>query len=201
MIHAVLFDFDGVLLDSFDAWLALMNAAAVHFGHPPISAEAFRKANGQSTQVDVDSFYPDQTVESIEAFYREHFSEYAGAAKVDPQAHSVIQALDDRELLSAVITNTHSLIARPLLKAAGLLPHALVAADDVAKPKPAPDMIFRACEVLGAEPWDALVVGDSRFDRQAAASAGSPFAGIHGITGNFTISELREVLDIVDGRG
>ena len=29
---AAFFDMDGVLLDSFEAWLSLMNAAAVHFG-------------------------------------------------------------------------------------------------------------------------------------------------------------------------
>ncbi|MCH7482225.1 MAG: HAD-IA family hydrolase [Chloroflexi bacterium] len=70
---------------------------------------------------------------------------------------------------------------------------------DVPEAKPAPDMVYRACEVLGVEPWDVLVVGDSPYDRDAAAAAGAPFAGIGGIEGNFTLSDLRQVLEVVDG--
>ena len=51
-IAAVLLDMDGVLLDSFEAWCAVMNATAVHFGLPPISRDAFGQAFGQSTEAD-----------------------------------------------------------------------------------------------------------------------------------------------------
>ena len=196
---AVLFDMDGVLLDSFDAWLSVVNATAAHFGYPPVVEQAFRAIFGGPTQADVDAFFPKHTVANIEAFYAANFASHAAAATALPGAGRVLDELDAQGVPTAVITNTPSAIARRLLESLGLIPNALVAADNVANPKPAPDMIFRACEVLDVEPWDVIVVGDSVFDQQAAAAAGVPFAGFGGIAGNFTISRLEDVLALVDG--
>jgi HAD superfamily hydrolase (TIGR01549 family) len=201
MIQAVFFDMDGVLLESFDAWFELMNATAKRLVYPPIEREAFRRVFGASTEDDVENFYPIETVEKVEADYAAHFHEHASLVEANPDAKAVIDALDARSVPTAVITNTPSVIARSLLESADILPNALVGGDDVSRPKPAPDIIFRACEVLEIEPWDALVVGDSPYDKQAAAEAGSPFAGFGGIQGNFTISGLWQVIDIVEGRG
>ncbi len=200
-LQAVLFDMDGVLLDSFEAWLSLMNATARHFGYPPVPRDHFRSVYGQPTSADVAAYFPDQTVESVEAYYDAHFHEHAAANKVNPEAASVIEALKERGLGVGVITNTPSSLARQILQSAALEPDVVVGGSDVAKAKPAPDVIFRACEMLGVEPWDALVVGDSRYDKQAAAAAGAPFVGIGGIEGNFTIKDLGQVLGIVDGLG
>ena len=199
MINAVLFDMDGVLLDSFEAWASLLDAAARHFGNPPVTREAFRAVYGQSTQVDVDRFFPGQTVESVEAYYEAHFAEHAGAVEVDPGAADILAALDRQGVPTAVITNTPSALARQMLERASLVPNAVVGGSDVPQPKPAPDMVFRACELLAVEPWDALVVGDSDYDKQAAAAAGAPFAGIGGIAGNYTLRDLHQVLDVVEG--
>jgi HAD superfamily hydrolase (TIGR01509 family) len=198
-MDAVLLDMDGVLLDTFDAWLSLMNTAAAHFGHPPIEEPAFRRAFGGPTEADVDQFFPSQTVQSLDAYYEAHFADHAASAKALPGARTLLDALDNRGLLTAVITNTASGLARRLLESLELVPHALVGGDDVERPKPAPDMVFRACTVLGVEPWNVLVVGDSTYDKEAAAAAGAPFAGIGGIAGNFTLTRLDEVLAIVDG--
>lgn len=199
MIIAVLFDMDGVLMDSFEAWASLVDAAARHFGHPSVTRGAFRAVYGQPTQSDVDHFFPDQTVESVEAYYEAHFAEHAAAAEVVPGAVELLTALERQGVPTAVITNTPAALARQMLDSASLAPNAVVGGSDVPNAKPAPDMVFRACELLGVEPWDALVVGDSPYDKQAAASAGAPFAGIGGIEGNFTLSDLHQVLDIVEG--
>jgi beta-phosphoglucomutase-like phosphatase (HAD superfamily) len=196
---AVFFDMDGVLLDSFEAWLAVMNAAALDLGCPQITREAARDAFGQSTQADAELFYPGHASGDVDAFYVAHFHEYAGLALATLGASSLLDDLDARGISTAVITNTPSEIARPVLEALNLIPHALIASDDVKNPKPAPDMIFRGCEVLGLSPWDVLVVGDSKFDQQAAAAAGSSFAGFGGIGGNFTIAEITDVWSILDG--
>ncbi len=194
------FDLDGVLVDSFEANLALMNDAAAAFGYPPIDRDALRACFGQSVQDDVKRFYPGASVEAVRAFFVERYTDHAGLVAVRPGAHEALEALDARGLLSAVITNSQSSTSRALLEAKGLIPHALVGEDNVARPKPAPDMVFRACEVLGVPPWEVLVVGDSVYDREAAAAAGCLFAGI-GVTGAFTIGHLSEVAGIVDGAG
>jgi HAD superfamily hydrolase (TIGR01509 family) len=196
---AVFFDMDGVLLDSFEARLAVMNAASIHFDCPPVARDVFREAFGQSTQADAEQFYHGRTASEVDAFYIAHFHEHAALATATPGAQHLLDELDARGIPTAVITNTHSEIARPLLEGLNLIPHALIAPDDVKNPKPAPDMIFRACEVLGLTPWDVLIVGDSKIDQQAAAAAGASFAGYGGIGGNFTIAEITDVRAILDG--
>lgn len=115
-------------------------------------------------------------------------------------AAAVIEALDARGLVSAALSNGPSGPARALLEAQGLIPHALVAVDGERKPLPAPDLVFRACEVVEVPPWEVLLVDCSDAGRQAAASAGCLFAGC-GTPGAFAISALEEVLGIIDGAG
>jgi len=45
-------------------------------------------------------------------------------------------------------------------------------------PKPAPDQVLRACRLLGVEPDDSLMLGDSTWDGAAATAAGAAFIGI-----------------------
>ena len=113
MTVAVLFDLDGVLVDSFDAWLALKNDAARHFGHPAISAEQFRASFG-TTAGDVERFFPSASAARVEAFYEEHFADHVGAIRAVPGASEIIDQLDKRGLLSAVITNAASSTARTI---------------------------------------------------------------------------------------
>ncbi len=115
-------------------------------------------------------------------------------------AAAVIEALDARGVVSAVLTSGPSEPARSLLETLGLIPHALVGADGDRKPMPAPDLLFRACEVLGVPPWEVLLVDRSDTGRQAAASAGCLFAGIN-TAGAFAIGDLGETLGIVGGAG
>ena len=121
-----------------------------------------------------------------------------GAA--DPEAAAVIEALDARGIVSAVLTNNPSEPTRTLLETLELIPHALVGTNGERKPMPAPDLLFRACEVLGVPPWEVLLVDSSDAGRQAAASAGCLFAGMN-TSGAFTIGRLGDVVGIVDGAG
>ena len=199
LLSAVLFDLDGVLIDSFNAWLAVLNDTAAHFGHPSVAEADFRRIFGQPTQADVDNFLPGEDVDAIDAYYVTRFTEHFADIRVIPGARELLSALDAQGTLTAVVTNTVPAIARPLLERLDLIPHALVGRGDVPRPKPAPDMVLRACEVLGVEPWDTLVVGDSPADKQAAAAAAVPFAGFGGIEGNYTITSLGQVTSITNG--
>ena len=117
-----------------------------------------------------------------------------------PEAAPLIEALDARGIVSAVLTDRPPEPARALLETLGLIPHALVGTDGERKPMPAPDLLFRACEVLEVPPWEVLLVDCTDVGRQAAASAGCLFAGM-GTSGAFTVGGLGEVLGIVDGAG
>jgi phosphoglycolate phosphatase/AHBA synthesis associated protein len=195
-MRAVLFDLDGVLVDSYQAWFHLINAAARDLGYPAISPERFQEIWGQGVDLDVEVFFTRHTVPEVEGYYTRHFREHASYIDTNPQSREVFAALRERGCGIAIITNTPSLIAREVITHAGLEPDILVGGTDVPHGKPAPDMVFRALESLGVSTEEAILVGDSRFDREAAAAAGVRFAA-YGTEGEIRLDNLNEVLALM----
>ena len=83
-MEAVLFDLDGVLIDSYDTWFHLMNAAAREFDNPQISREAFADCWGQGVHEDVRRFYPQKSVAELEEYYEAHFMAHREHLRIDP---------------------------------------------------------------------------------------------------------------------
>ena len=169
--HAVLFDMDGVLVDSYEAWFRLMNTAAEKFGYAPITPEQFKNIWGQGPDLDVELFFTRHTVPEVEAYYNRHFRDFEQYVRANPSAKEVFRTLHDNGTGVAVITNTPSPIAQDVLRYAELHPDVLVGGTDVPRGKPAPDMVIKALATLGVSKERALLVGDSHFDKEAAAAA------------------------------
>ena len=178
MIRAVLFDLDGVLVDSYEVWFQAMNTVARELAVPPISREAFADCWGQGVEQDVERFYPDSSVPELEDRYARAYPKHLEHLKVDPDAPGLLAALRERGLGTALITNTPQPIARTVLERAGLTLDAVVGGTDVPNAKPAPDMVLHACALLEVSPEAAVVVGDTAYDREAAAAAGVDFIGV-----------------------
>jgi HAD superfamily hydrolase (TIGR01509 family) len=193
-LEAVLFDLDGVLIDSYRVWYELLNAAAAELGYPSISPGLFRECWGQGSRLDRERFFPRHTLEEVERYYQDHFLEHVDALEVAPGVPELFEALRARSLGSGVVTNTPRALAARLVRRARASPDVVVGGDEVAKPKPAPDMIWLACERLGVSPARVLVVGDSRHDREAARAAGARFAGLR-TGGELELASLAELLE------
>ncbi len=191
-LEAVLFDLDGVLVDSYQVWFRLMNAAAVRFRAEPVSASAFRAMWGQG--VDADAEHLGCTVDQLEGFYNDHFMSFGDAMAIDPAAGPVLERVRAAGLKTALVTNTPTPLAGQILAAAQLECDAVVGGTDVPSPKPAPDMVLRACVLLGVLPSKAVMVGDSGFDREAAAGANVRFVGVR-IDGYRRVERLGELVD------
>ena len=194
MIRAVLFDMDGVLVDSFDGWLDLINSAAIHFRRPPVSKDEFLKVYGQSTQLDVEIFFPFQSVEEVDGYYETQFGILAENVKLMTGAKRALAEITTRGIGTAVITNTGGGLARSILEKVDLHPQHTIGGDEVVNAKPAPDMLFLACELLGVSVADVVLVGDSRFDVEAAFAAGVDSIGVNGIEGDYSIDSMDGLL-------
>jgi phosphoglycolate phosphatase/AHBA synthesis associated protein len=191
--RALLFDLDGVLIDSYEVWFSLLNGAARDLGYPAISREAFHASWGQGVEEDVRSFFTRHGVAELERYYHAHFGDHTAHLAVAAAVPEVFAALRRRGLPSAVITNTPNPLARSLVERAGATPDVVVGGSDVPRAKPAPDMVLEACSRLGVAPGESWVVGDSRFDRDAARAAGARFAGL-GIEGDLALRDLADLL-------
>ena len=176
-MRAVLFDLDGVLVESYAVWRALLNTFARERGYPAISDEAMSAAWGQGVDADARMFFAGTSVEELADFYNRRFADHVEGLSVMPGAASVVARVREAGLATAVVTNTPAPLATAMLRQAEVEPDVLVGGTDVPRPKPAPDGVLRACELLGVAVGAAAMVGDSHFDRQAAGAAGALFVG------------------------
>jgi len=198
MIKAVLFDMDGVLVNSFNAWLALINDTARHFDYSEISKASFMSVYGQSTEKDVEAFFPGRTVHEIDTYYADHFHEHSSRVEIAPSTIEVLEKIKNYTLSFSVITNTSGGLARKIIRELGIEIELVIGGDEVPASKPAPDIVYRACELLDVSTDEAVVVGDSIYDIQAATSAGAISVGVHGVKGDKTIAGLEELPDLLE---
>jgi len=174
MVKAILFDLDGVLVDSYEVWFHLLNAVATRNQYAAITREMYKHSWGQGLEVDVKLYYTRHTVEQLRAEYDILYPDYLHHMKVMEGAAETLQSIT---LPKAVITNSPGNLARKALSVAKLDGYltTIVGSDEVARSKPAPDGIFEACRRLGVLPAETIMIGDSKFDEGAAKAAGTDF--------------------------
>ncbi|MBI2570574.1 MAG: HAD family hydrolase [Candidatus Schekmanbacteria bacterium] len=181
-IRAVLFDMDGVLIDSFAAWLRVMNKALRFFSAVPaaLAPETYAASWSQGAEQDVATYFPGRSVGEVRAFYRQELRCHLAAIRVLPGAAETLRALRARELRLACVTNTESDLAEEILDRSGLLGalSLVVGPDRGGGEKPSPTPLLWACEVLAVSPAHAVMVGDSELDVAAARAARMPVIGV-----------------------
>lgn len=196
--RGILFDMDGVLIESTETWFRAVEEAGRTFRGRPVTREEFLPTFGQGAEGDVEVFGLACTPEALDAFYLAYFLEHAAASlHVDPAAATVLRALKERGIRRSVVTNTMATLAAHLLREAGLwdLFDAVVCADEVPNAKPAPDPLLEGCRRLSLSTSEVWMIGDSRFDAEAAAAAGVWFVGLRR-EGDVRIEELGALIDL-----
>jgi len=191
----VLFDLDGVLIDSYEVWFHLVRATAQRFGAPEVTRASFAPGWGQGIASDLERWYPGRTVDEVERYYTAHFLDHAEHLRVDPDAGPVLATLRGAGVPTALVTNTPGPLARAIVARTGLALDAVVGGTDVPNAKPAPDVVLAAARCLRVAPGESVMIGDTEFDRAAARAAGVRFVGL-GIEGDVTLGALREVVEL-----
>ena len=178
-VRAVLFDMDGVLVFSEDAWFDVYNETLRSFGHAPIPRAAFDAIYGNGTEADRDAYMPERSVAEVDAAYVHFFGKCLGRIRPNSEAAAALVALRARGVVTSVATNTNRMLAGRILEATGLLElvDAVSGADEAGAGKPDPAVVRLAAERAGAPLGDCLFVGDSRFDEEAARRAPVRFVG------------------------
>jgi HAD superfamily hydrolase (TIGR01509 family) len=184
-IKAVIYDCDGVLFDSFESNLAFYSLVMEHFGMPPLDRNDADTMRILHTYCNKDVltylFNGDDRMADVRAFsatidYRKLFP----LMRMEEGLRETLEALYGRYQL-AVCTNRASSMEL-LLQSFGLERYfsLVMTAGRVVNPKPHPEPLFKVLEHYGLRPDQALFVGDSEVDRQAADAAGVPFVAYRG---------------------
>jgi sugar-phosphatase len=154
---ALLFDMDGVLIDSTPAVARVWRQWAVEHGFNP--EDVIRSAHGRPSMATVRQFLPhaDHEAENREVERRE-IEDLEGIV-VLPGAKQLLNSLPyDRW---TIVTSATRALAEVRLRAAGLpIPERWINADDITHGKPDPEPYLKAASVLGFAPSDCVVVED-----------------------------------------
>ena len=180
---AVLFDFDGVILDSewpiYQTWLRLFQREGQEL--PP---GIYVKCIGS----DFDTWSPEKYLEELTNKSFDWETENAARqveimrdledAKPLPGATELVQFLGDK--LTAVVSSSSHRWVDDWVEKLGLMPYfdTMVCRGDAPRIKPAPDLYLEAAKRLDTAPSDCLVIEDSLNGMLAAHKAGMPVIAV-----------------------
>lgn len=180
-LRAVLFDVDGTLLDTRDAWIAAFDAglAAVRSQAMP-GTEGFRWVGTpiETTYSERCGLTGDLLEKAVTEFQRSEAESVRRGVRSFPGIPEMLAALGAWRL--GAITNKRHDTTLAAFRVANLgNPFALVlGGDSVTRKKPAPDPVIQAARELGVPVDACAVVGDTEIDVRAGREAGAVTVGV-----------------------
>lgn len=175
---AVLFDCDGVLVDSEVITNRIMLKEFAERGLGLTMDEMLEISLGNTMEgVAAEAARRGARIEDgwVAQFYLKAFEALEREVEAVPGVSDVIDRLHARGVAMAVASNGPVAKMQITLRRAGLLdrltPH-IFSARDLAHPKPAPDIYLHAAAVLGVSPTECAVIEDSASGAKAGQAAG-----------------------------
>ena len=191
---AILFDMDGVLIESLDSWWFSFNDALKAFNQKEISRDEFiEKYWGHDTRYNLENMGMDY---EILKFCNMAYKNHIDSIKIYPDTKSTLEYLSAYK--KGIITNTPLDCAKQVLEKHNLEKYfdVIVTVDEVKRGKPSPEIVFKACEYLNLEPRDVFLVGDTESDVLAGKAAGCIVIGKN-IEADYTINKLFDLIKLV----
>ncbi len=175
----ILFDLDGTFADTAPDMAAALNLLRRRHGRPPLPLARIRPFASHGAagllKVGFDLTPADPVFEPLRQEYlRIYETILVEETAPFPGMVELLEALETRGLPWGIVTNKASALAKPLLEQLGFLEraHCLVCGDTTRRPKPAPDPLLYACDVIGVAPEHSWYIGDTERDIQAGLAAG-----------------------------
>jgi HAD superfamily hydrolase (TIGR01509 family) len=178
MIKAVIFDLDGVMVDSepfsHKAWQNLLDVYGKAFEQGEYAQMIGQEIRASAEYIRKEKGLPISIEEILAHHYQERLRIALAEAEPAKGLNQLIRALEERAIKLAVASNSPMDYVMRLLDMLGLRDHfnCVVAIDHVCKGKPEPDIYRLAAFRMGLEPESCLVIEDSPVGMQAALAAG-----------------------------
>jgi len=166
----LLFDLDGVLVDSTPAVARVWTKWAIAHGFDP--EETVRQAHGRPSVETVRDILPGADFEKEnEVILRGEIEDTEGIIPL-PGARELLRSIPENQW--ALVTSCARPLAEVRLKVAGLpMPRYIVTCDDVRHGKPDPEPYIKGAALLGIPPGECVVFEDAPAGIRAGKAAGA----------------------------
>ena len=195
MLSAVLFDFDGTLVDTTEMiHQGMRHATTEVLGRDDIPRETLLANVGQPLPQQMEILDAEKTELLLEAYRRHHEENHDALIQEFPGIEKSLSRLRSAGMKVAVVTSKRQVsVEMALENFPGLrdVVDRFVTLEDTKEHKPHPEPLLKGLELLGGVPkQEAAYVGDSPFDVEAARAAGLTSVAVS--WGAFSEVRLRE---------
>ena len=203
-LAGVIFDCDGVIVDSRESNTVFYNRVLEHFNLPPMTPEQEQfcfMATAMQALLHIVPPHLHKQIGYVTSEVVNYHRDIMPMLRLQPGFVDFIDYLRDKQVRMAVHTNRRLEGIQTVLDIFGLPSYFdPVVAADTAAPKPSPEGALRICATWQTPPETVLFVGDSEHDKETAQGAGVVFAAFNGgaLRGQITATDypgLREALD------
>jgi phosphoglycolate phosphatase len=201
LFQVIIYDCDGVLIDSRESNQAFYNHILNRFHLPALTEEQLDVVHVSTAQGAIDYLFrghPD--LAEAQAYQRTINNDpFLLLIRLEPHIREVLLRLRSR-CLTAVATNRGKSL--PLVLRSLRLDDLFdltISASDVIRPKPHPECLLKILTHFRLEPEAALYIGDSRLDQEVAAAAQVPFAAYKnpGLDARYHLQDHRDLLPVL----
>ena len=201
LIQAILFDFDGVVVQSEAVYDRATTRLGKHY-HVEIPEPFFGANRGIAEQIFYERFKSafelDVDLKQLMEIGREIlWEEFSDSVHYTPGFQQFFAKIRHSIKHVALVTATPRPLLLEVLQNSKInvdFDH-IVTSSDVARNKPAPDPYLKACELLGVIPEQALVIEDSPTGLRSAQAAGCQTVGITTSCGPEALKEANFIVD------
>jgi len=187
----LIFDLDGTLINSAPDLSLAVNYTLKTLGRAPFDSDVIHGwvGNGALKLVqralcgkrEVDEELDDDLVQNaLEIFLKYYAKNLCNDTVPYPHVRETLQSLKDKGYRLSIVTNKPFAFVAPILEGLGMndLFELILGGDSLSKKKPDPAPLLHVCDTLHIAVQNALMVGDSRNDIQAANACHMQSVGV-----------------------
>ena len=203
MLKTVIFDCDGVMFDSRDANIRYYNHLLRHFGCRDMDAADHDYVHVHNVYDSVSHIFrhaPKQDLDQVHTYRKAHsYLPFLQYMRMEPDLVPFLEAARSRGYHLAIATNRTDTML-PLLQEFSLSDYfaRVMTADNSRRPKPAPDPLLEIIEHFNCRVDEAIYVGDSRIDEEAAKGCAMRLIAFRNraLDAAYHVDSFLEILDL-----
>ena len=189
---AILFDLDGTIVDSRDAYLEAAKTAFQTVGlEPPTMQTALQIPKMLEQNLPINDLAHANITRFLDVYLRTFYAVTEMKTKPIPNIHAALENLQQKAKLALITMRNvpNSAVAKDLQQF-GLAQYFtyILTARDTRKPKPSPEALIKALKAIDVQICDCTIVGDSVIDVNAGKAAGARTVAV--LSGLYTKQEL-----------